>query len=142
MTRGEDRVHEAESVSRNTGGVGSVRILGSVDVVRGGEVAAVSSAGHRRLLTVLAAGSGRVIRAEWLADTLGVSPGALQTRLSGLRGLVGAETIVTETIGYRLGARSDAAQFEDLISDTDTDTGHRLERLDEASRAVARTGSR
>jgi DNA-binding SARP family transcriptional activator/tetratricopeptide (TPR) repeat protein len=90
-------------------GVRSVRILGSVEgVTSDGASVALPSASQRRLVAVLAVQAPRSLRAEWLADVLDISPGALRTLVSRLRGAVGVATIETTSTGYRLRAEVDA----------------------------------
>jgi DNA-binding SARP family transcriptional activator/tetratricopeptide (TPR) repeat protein len=90
-------------------GVRSVRILGSVEGVSGdGAPVAVPSTSQRRLVAVLALHAPRSLRAEWLADVLDVSPGALRTLVSRLRAVVGTAVIETTSTGYRLRAEVDA----------------------------------
>jgi hypothetical protein len=63
-----------------------VRVLGAVcGVAPDGSPVDVPSASQRRLLGLLAVHAPRPLRAEWLADVLGVSPGALRTTVARLR---------------------------------------------------------
>lgn len=97
-------------------GVDFVRVLGPVQVVMGsGHVVDLPSISQRRLLGVLAIHSRRPLRAEWLADAVGVSPGALRTTMSRLRKVLGDGGVVTTATGYRLDVDVDAAQFLDEI---------------------------
>ena len=68
----------------------SVRLLGGVHAVAvDGSVVDLPSASQRRLLAILALHSPRRLRTEWLADILGISPGALRMSVSRLRTAVG-----------------------------------------------------
>jgi DNA-binding SARP family transcriptional activator len=99
-------------------GVGFVRLLGPVQVVlSSGRIVELPSASQRRLLAVLALHVRASIRAEWLADTLGVSPGALRTTVSRLRKLLGDTELQTTTTGYRLDVDVDAEMFCREIAD-------------------------
>jgi DNA-binding SARP family transcriptional activator len=69
------------------------------------------SASQRRLLAVLALHSRRSVRAEWLAEELGVSPGGLRTQVLRLRRGLGARAVSTGGAGYRLDANVDANAF-------------------------------
>ena len=61
----------------------SVRVLGAVcGVAPDGSIIDVPSASQRRLLGLLAVHAPQQLRAEWLADVLGVTPGALRTTVS------------------------------------------------------------
>src|SRR5436305_693943 len=64
-------------------GVAFVRVLGPVQVVTSsGAVVDLPSVSQRRLLAVLALHARTSVRAEWLAETVGVSPGELRTTVS------------------------------------------------------------
>ena len=93
-------------------GVAFVRILGPVQVVMAsGRVQEVPSASQRRLLAVLALHARSSVRAEWLADSLGVSQGALRTTVSRLRKVLGDTAVHTTSTGYRLDVDVDAKMF-------------------------------
>src|SRR3954470_7718455 len=80
-----------------------VRVLGPVQVVLSSErIVELPSASQRRLLAVLALHARASVRAEWLADTLGVSAGALRTTVSRLRRVLGETAVETTSTGYRL----------------------------------------
>lgn len=90
-------------------GIQSVQILGSIHAIaHDGSLVELPSSSQRRLLAVLALHSPRSLRAEWLADVVDVSPGALRTLVARLRGVVGSRTIETTSTGYRLSAEVDA----------------------------------
>jgi DNA-binding SARP family transcriptional activator len=98
--------------------VGFVRLLGPVEVVlASGRTVELPSASQRRLLAVLALHSRSSVRAEWLADILGVSPGALRTTVSRLRKVLGETELQTTTTGYRLDVDVDAEMFCREIAD-------------------------
>src|SRR5947209_7305471 len=93
-------------------GVEFVRVLGPVQVVMAsGSVVDLPSTSQRRLLGVLALHARRSLRVEWLAETVGVSPGALRTTMSRLRKLLGEEGVATTATGYRLDVDVDADLF-------------------------------
>ena len=71
----------------------------------------VPSASQRRLLGLLAVHAPRRLRAEWLADVLGVTTGALRTTISRLRATIGSSTLSTTSTGYSLEGEVDAIQF-------------------------------
>jgi len=63
-----------------------VRVLGPVQLVTAlGTIVDLPSASQRRLMAVLALHGRRSVRASWLADVLGVSPGGLRNSISRLR---------------------------------------------------------
>ena len=99
-------------------GVDFVRVLGPVQVVlSSGRIVELPSASQRRLLAVLALHARSSVRAEWLADTLGVSPGALRTTVSRLRKVLGDTAVQTTSTGYRLDVDVDAEMFCREIAD-------------------------
>jgi DNA-binding SARP family transcriptional activator len=111
--------------------VGFVRVLGPVQVVMSsGRVVDLPSASQRRLLSVLALHPRTSLRAEWLADVLGVSPGALRTSMSRLRRVLGDAEVETTTTGYRLDVDVDAEMFCRDVTDAAaaSDTVGALER--------------
>ena len=90
----------------------SVRVLGTVCGVTPDEaVIEVPSASQRRLLGLLAVHAPRRLRAEWLADVLGVTTGALRTTVSRLRATIGSSTLSTTSTGYSLEGEVDAIEF-------------------------------
>src|SRR3954451_5324394 len=99
-------------------GVDFVRVLGPVQVVMStGRLVDVPSISQRRLLAVLALHPRTSVRAEWLADTVGVTPGALRTTLSRLRKVLGDAGVETTATGYRLDADVDADLFCREVAD-------------------------
>ena len=91
---------------------GFVRVLGPIQVVlSSGRILEVPSASQRRLLAVLALHARSSVRAEWLADVLDVSQGALRTTVSRLRRVLGDAAIQTTSTGYRLDVDVDAELF-------------------------------
>src|SRR5436190_1153927 len=96
------------------GGELQFRILGSLEVTRGGTAVPLGSRKQRMLLGVLLLHAGEPVSADVLADALwGDDPPSavatsLQTYVSQLRKLLGADTIVTEAGGYRLAVAADA----------------------------------
>lgn len=110
---------------------GAVRVLGSVAVVMAdGREVALPSASQRRLLAILALAGGDVVRADCLAERMGVSSGALRTIVSRVRTRVGADAVVGTAGGYRLTCGSDAERFVSLLR-SDPDRGG-IERLEAA----------
>ena len=92
--------------------VAFVRVLGPVQVVMAsGRVVDLPSISQRRLLGVLALHARTSLRVEWLADTVGVTPGALRTTVSRLRKVLGETGVETTATGYRLDADVDADLF-------------------------------
>jgi len=82
-----------------------------------GRIVELPSASQRRLLAVLALRARAPVRAEWLADALGVSPGALRTTVSRLRKVLGDAHVRTTSTGYRLDVDVDADMFCREIAD-------------------------
>lgn len=84
-----------------------IEVLGDLRV-QGDGVSELTRGSHRRLLSILALEPGRRIGTERLIDMFwGEAPpdgakAALQTHVSALRRVIGAEWIVTEGYGYRL----------------------------------------
>ncbi|HNI33793.1 MAG TPA: BTAD domain-containing putative transcriptional regulator [Microthrixaceae bacterium] len=92
--------------------VAEVRLLGGVDAVTtDGTTIGIPSATQRRLLAVLAVNAPRRLRGEWLAELLGISPGALRRALTRLRGTIGPDAVVTAPTGYALACDVDAHRF-------------------------------
>src|SRR4051794_5802760 len=121
------RHHAACEYSPMTGapeGVAFVRVLGPAQVVMSsGRVVDLPSASQRRLLSMLALHARTSLRAEWLADALGVSPGALRTTVSRLRRVLGDAEVQTTATGYRLDVDVDAEIFCHEIADADGNDG-------------------
>ncbi len=101
----------------------SVHVLGAVCGVMGdGSTIEVPSASQRRLLGLLAVHAPRQLRAEWLADLLGVTPGALRTTVSRLRTTIGSATLRTTSTGYSLEGEVDAIRFCSAVANADKTT--------------------
>ena len=110
----------------------AVRVLGGVcGVAPDGSLVDVPSASQRRLLGLLAVHAPRPLRAEWLADVLGVSAGALRTTVARLRTTIGPELLRTSSTGYTLVGDVDATQFCLAVVDADRATD-RLGALEQA----------
>jgi DNA-binding SARP family transcriptional activator/tetratricopeptide (TPR) repeat protein len=101
----------------------SVHVLGTVcGVTLEGSIVEVPSASQRRLLGLLAVHAPRQLRAEWLADVLGVTAGALRTTVSRLRTTIGPATLRTTSTGYSLQGDVDAMQFCSAVGNADKAT--------------------
>ena len=119
-------------VGEERAGVAFVRVLGGVDAVaRDGAVIGVPSATQRRLLGVLAVHAPRRLRPEWLADVLGISPGALRTTVARLRAVIGSDALVTAANGYVLACEVDASRFCRAVADAQ-DSARPLAALEDA----------
>jgi DNA-binding SARP family transcriptional activator/tetratricopeptide (TPR) repeat protein len=119
-------------VSDRAGGIACVRVLGGVEAVTSdGLIVDLPSASQRRLLGLLALHAPRRLRSEWLADVLGVSPGALRTTVSRLRSAIGADALLTASTGYSLACDVDASKFCQAVAAA-TDSGHRIRALGDA----------
>ncbi|MBS1838754.1 MAG: AAA family ATPase, partial [Actinobacteria bacterium] len=100
-----------------------MRLLGGVDVVTAdGDTIEIPSATQRRLLAVLALEAPRRLRGEWLAELLGLSPGALRRTMARLRVTIGPEAVVTTPTGYALTCDVDAHRFVRDIAAVDVST--------------------
>ncbi len=107
-------------------------MLGGVQCVASdGTVVDLPSASQRRLLAILALHSPRRLRSEWLADLLGLSPGALRTSVSRLRSAVGTDVLQTASTGYSLVTDVDASEFSVAVGDA-ADADDRLRALAKA----------
>src|SRR4029079_4581992 len=113
VTRASPRGHARMApVPAARDGVAFVRILGPVQVVlSAGGTVELPSASQRRLLAVLALHARAPVRAEWLADALDVSQGALRTTVSRLRKVLDETALRTTSTGYRLDVDVDAEMF-------------------------------
>jgi DNA-binding SARP family transcriptional activator len=110
----------------------SVHVLGAVcGVTPDGSIVDVPSASQRRLLGLLAVHAPRQLRAEWLADVLGVTTGALRTTVSRLRTTIGPATLRTTSTGYSLESDVDATQFCSAVANADK-TADKLGALEQA----------
>jgi predicted ATPase/DNA-binding SARP family transcriptional activator len=113
--------------------VAGVRVLGAVQCVApDGSLVDLPSVSQRRLLAILALHSPRRLRSEWLADLMGVSPGALRTSVSRLRSAIGTDALETASTGYALVTDVDATQFCAAVRDAADaavdERAHALER--------------
>ena len=110
----------------------SVHVLGAVyGVTPEGVNINVPSASQRRLLGLLAIHAPRQLRAEWLAEALGVTAGALRTTVSRLRSTIGRATLRTTSTGYSLEGDVDASLFCQAVANADK-TADKLGALEEA----------
>jgi predicted ATPase/DNA-binding SARP family transcriptional activator len=119
------------------------RILGPVQVVRGGREVALGGPRRRAVLALLLVAGGRVVPAEQLAEELWTDsppPGAagtLRSHLSRLRSLVDPDAaLIARGGGYALAAgpdQLDAVRFERLVG-----AGREALELGEAAAAAAR----
>ena len=101
----------------------SVRVLGAVcGVTSAGSIIDIPSASQRRLLGLLAVHAPRQLRAERLADVLGVTSGALRTTISRLRATIGSATLRTTSAGYSLEGDVDAIAFCSAVGNADKTT--------------------
>ncbi len=95
----------------------SVRLLGGVHAVAvDGSAIDLPSASQRRLLAILALHSPRRLRSEWLADILGISPGALRMSVSRLRTAIGGAALQTASTGYSVVTDVDTLQFCEAVA--------------------------
>ena len=109
-----------ESNRQSGSRVTQVRLLGPIALLTDtGTAIDVPSVSQRRLLGVLALNSGRTVRSELLADLLDLSPGALRKTVSRVRALVGAESLHTDPVGYRLDLEVDAFRFARAVRESD-----------------------
>ncbi len=89
-----------------------IRVLGPIQVItEDGEAIDLPSVTQRRLLAVLAVHAPSRVRAEQLADVLGVSAGGLRTSVSRLRKALGGQALASVSGGYQLTAAVDAQLF-------------------------------
>ena len=110
----------------------SVRVLGGVHAVAvGGSAIDVPSASQRRLLAILALHSPRRLRSEWLADVLGIAPGALRMLVSRLRTTIGGAVLQTSSSGYSLVTDVDVLQFSEAVAGA-ADADDRMRDLERA----------
>lgn len=93
--------------------LGPLRVVGT-----NGTPIAMNSVAHRRLLSMLISRAGTTVSADFLAEHLELSPGALRTSVSRLRRIVGADVLVTEPPGYELRSSDvDSRRFEHLVDE-------------------------
>ncbi len=119
-----------------------VRLLGPIEVLRGGRPVELPGGRARSLLVILALGGNQAFPADRLIDELwGEDPPAtartlLQGFVSRLRKVLGTAAIETTGNGYRLAVDEsdvDANRFRDLVAESrDLDGPAREDRLGEA----------
>jgi DNA-binding SARP family transcriptional activator/tetratricopeptide (TPR) repeat protein len=110
----------------------SVCLLGGVHAVAvDGSAIDLPSASQRRLLAILALHSPRRLRSEWLADILGIAPGALRMSVSRLRTTIGGAVLQTASTGYSVVTDVDVLQFSEAVAGA-ADADDRLRGLDRA----------
>ncbi|MCU1464217.1 MAG: ATPase [Actinomycetia bacterium] len=110
----------------------SVRLLGGVHAVAvDGSAIDLPSASQRRLLAILALHSPRRLRTEWLADILGIAPGALRMSVSRLRTAIGGAVLQTASTGYSVVTDVDVLQFSEAVAAA-ADADDRLRGLERA----------
>ncbi len=110
----------------------SVRLLGGVHAVAvDGSANDLPSASQRRLLAILALHSPRRLRSEWLADILGISPGALRMSVSRLRTAIGGAVLQTASTGYSVVTDVDVLQFSEAVAGA-ADSDDRMRALERA----------
>jgi predicted ATPase/class 3 adenylate cyclase len=108
--------------------LGPLRVVGTH-----GDPVAIPSGVQRRLLSLLILRAGTPVSADYLAECMDVSGGALRVAVSRLRRLVGFATLVTAPPGYELCAESiDARAFEDLLARAGRDNGTARRALEDA----------
>ena len=90
-----------------------LRVLGPIQVLADGHPIRIPSRAQRVLLSRLAVSAGAVVAADVLEEDLGLTPSALRTSISRLRGVIGPAHLVTATTGYQLLPTCiDASDFE------------------------------
>ncbi len=110
----------------------SVRLLGGVHAVALDDSAIdLPSVSQRRLLAILALHSPRRLRSEWLADVLGISPGALRMSVSRLRTAIGGAVLQTASTGYSVVTDVDVLQFSEAVAGA-VDADDRMRDLERA----------
>jgi DNA-binding SARP family transcriptional activator/tetratricopeptide (TPR) repeat protein len=108
----------------------SFRVLGPVELLRGGREVALGGSTALSLLAGLLVSANQVVAAEELMDLIWGTAGpahpqaALQSTVSRLRRVVGADVVETLGRGYRICAGPgdlDLLQFDDLVASADAD---------------------
>ena len=103
-----------------------IRLLGPLELTVADRVVPLPRRQQRALLAALALRAGRIVSTDALLDDLwGDDPpasalGSLQNTVSGLRKLLGRDSVVTQAPGYRLALRAeevDANRFEQLLAE-------------------------
>jgi DNA-binding SARP family transcriptional activator len=89
-----------------------IRVLGPIQAITDdGDAIDLPSVTQRRLLAMLAVHAPNRVRAEHLAEVLGVSAGGLRTSVSRLRKALGGQALASVAGGYQLTAAVDAQLF-------------------------------
>ena len=99
-------------------------VLGPIGIIDddGGHVT-LPSVAQRRLTAMLILKAGTTVSADYLAEYLGLSPGALRTAVSRLRRVVGLDRVVTVPPGYLVRAEFvDAQSFERAVRSVRSET--------------------
>jgi DNA-binding SARP family transcriptional activator len=93
------------------------KVLGPLVVLDDhGAAVPLASVAQRRLASLLAMRAGTIVSADFLADHLELSSGALRTSITRLRRLVGNDLLLTVAPGYELRTCNlDAQRFEQLL---------------------------
>ena len=127
----------------------SFRLLGSLEVTRGGRPLEIGGQKQRAVLAILALNAGRVVSTDRLVDLLwGEQPPktavtSLQNFISQLRKTVGADVVVTKAPGYLLNVAAeqiDLNQFERTVAEARSlEPEARAEQAPRSARALART---
>lgn len=95
-----------------------LKVLGQLDIVRGGESISVNRPAQRRLLSILALEAGRRLSTDrlidwfWPDDPPDTARAAIQTHVAALRRTLGDGVIVTEGYGYRLNLDDDGLDVQ------------------------------
>jgi DNA-binding SARP family transcriptional activator len=101
-----------------------IRVLGPIQVITDdGDAIDLPSVTQRRLLGVLAVHAPNRVRAEQLAEMLGVSAGGLRTSVSRLRKALGGQALASVSGGYQLTAAVDAQLFCRAVAAVPAGTG-------------------
>lgn len=109
-----------------------MRLLGGVHAVAvDGSAIDLPSMSQRRLLAILALHSPRRLRSEWLADILGITPGALRMSVSRLRTAIGGGVLQTASTGYSVLSDVDVLQFSEAVAGA-ADADDRMRGLERA----------
>ncbi len=101
----------------------AVRVLGAIDVVRGGERASVGGVVAKGVLSVMLVRGGLTVSADrlvdevWREDAKPSTKHTLQSHISNLRKILGHSSIIGEGGGYRINRETvdvDVSEFERL----------------------------
>ena len=138
------RIMEVEGTAMQRGQV--IRILGPIDVETPDAVVKIGSLHARALLGVLVISAGRAVPIAYLHEVLwGAEPprtaaNTLQSYISQLRGILGAEAIISEDHSYVLDVGADeidALRFERLVAGALTPGAEAEHRRDACRTALA-----